>query len=170
MNNWYRDQPTNRNYLTPIGFQLELELFPNVDFFCQSVNFPDISVPITEVPTMWRSFPIIGGGGVSYGDLSVNFIIDEDMENYASIFNWIRTNGQSEDTAPLNLSSARLIIHSSNLNPNLIADFQYLFPYSLSQIQFDATVGENEVVTAQASFKYAIMSFRDKTFKRYDPG
>jgi hypothetical protein len=169
MNNWYRDQPTNRNYLTPIGFQLELELFPNVDFFCQSVNFPDISVPITEVPTMWRSFPIIGGGGVSYGDLSVNFIIDEDMENYASIFNWIRTNGQSEDTAPLNLSSARLIIHSSNLNPNLIADFQYLFPYSLSQIQFDATLGENEVVTAQASFKYAIMNFRDKTFKRYDP-
>lgn len=170
MNNWYQSQPTNRNYLTPIGFQLELELFPNVDFFCQSVNFPDISVPITDVPTMWRSFPIIGGGGVSYGDLQVNFIIDEDMENYASIFNWIRDNGQSEDTAPLKLSSARLIIHTSNLNPNLVADFQYLFPYSLSQIQFDATVGENEVITAQASFKYATMSFRDKTFKRYEPG
>lgn len=169
MSNWYTSQQPNRNYLTPIGFELDLEIFPNVDFYCQSVNFPDISVPVTDVPTMWRTFPIIAGGGVSYGDLQVNFIIDEEMENYASIFNWIRDNGQSEDTAPLTLSSARLLIHTSNLNPQLIVDFQYMFPYSLSQVQFDATVGENEVITAQASFKYATMSFRDKTFKRYEP-
>ena len=45
-----------------------------------------------------------------------------------------------------------------------------MFPYSLSQINFDATVGENEVITAQASFKYATMSFRDKRFKVYEPG
>ena len=44
-----------------------------------------------------------------------------------------------------------------------------MFPYSLSQIQFDATIGEESVVTAQASFKYAKMSFRDKDFKVYDP-
>jgi hypothetical protein len=170
MSNWYNSQPANRNYLTPIGFELDLEIFPTVDFYCQSVNFPDISVPITDVPTMWRTFPIIAGGGVSYGDLSVSFIIDEEMENYASIFNWIRNNGQSENTAPLTLSSARLMIHTSNLNPQLVVDFQYLFPYNLSQVQFDATVGDNEVITAQASFKYATMSFRDKTFKRYEPG
>lgn len=169
MSNWYNSQQPNRNYLTPIGFELDLEIFPNVDFYCQSVNFPDISVPVTEVPTMWRTFPIIAGGGVSYGDLQVSFIIDEEMENYANIFNWIRDNGQSEDTAPLTLSSARLLIHTSNLNPQLVVDFQYMFPYSLSQVQFDATVGENEVITAQASFKYATMSFRDKTFKRYEP-
>lgn len=170
MANWYNEQPKNRNFLSPVGFKMEFEIFPDVDFYCQQVNFPDISVPFTEVPTRFRSFPIIGGGGVSYGDLQSTFIIDEDMHNYAEIFNWIRKNGQSENTAPLNLSSARLQILTSNFNTNLVADFQYLFPYSLSQIQFDATIGEETVVTAQASFKYAQMSFRDKDFKVYEPG
>lgn len=169
MSNWYNNQPRNRNFLSPIGYKLEFEIFPNTDFFCQGVNFPDISVPTTEVPTRFRPFPIIGGGGVSYGDLQVTFIIDEDMYNYAEIFNWIRNNGQSENTGPLTLSSARLTILTSNLNPNLIADFQYLFPYSLSQIDFNATVGEDEPITARASFKYAQMSFRDKDFKVYEP-
>ena len=120
---WVETQPKNRNFLTPIGFQLELEIFPGVDFFCQSVNFPDISVPVTEVPTMWRSFPIIGGGGVSYGDLQVNFIIDEDMENYAEIFNWIRINGQSEDTAPFKIIFSKIdysyIKYESKFNSRL---------------------------------------------------
>jgi hypothetical protein len=169
MSNWYNKQPKNRNFLSPQGFKMEFEIFPDTEFFCQAVNFPDISVPFTEVPTRFRSFPIIGGGGVSYGDLQATFIIDEDMHNYAEIFNWIRNNGQSENTAPLNLSRAQLTILTSNFNANLVADFQYLFPYSLSQIQFDATIGEESVVTAQASFKYAQMSFRDKDFKVYDP-
>lgn len=169
MANWYNEQPKNRNFLSPVGFKMEFEIFPDVDFYCQAVNFPDISVPFTEVPTRFRSFPIIGGGGVSYGDLQATFIIDEDMHNYAEIFNWIRINGQSENSAPLNLSSARIQILTSNFNHNLVADFQYLFPYSLSQIQFDATIGEESVITAQASFKYAQMSFRDKDFKVYEP-
>ena len=89
---------------------MEFGIFPDTEFFCQAVNFPDISVPFTDVPTRFRSFPIIGGGGVSYGDLQASFIIDEDMHNYAEIFNWIRNNGQSEQSAPLYLSSAQLTI------------------------------------------------------------
>ena len=30
---WYKEQPTNRNFLNPIGFILELEKFAGVDFF-----------------------------------------------------------------------------------------------------------------------------------------
>ena len=37
---WYKEQPTNRNFLNPIGFILELEKFDGVDFFCQSANMP----------------------------------------------------------------------------------------------------------------------------------
>ena len=169
MADWYNEQPRNRNFLSPQGFKMNFEIFPDTEFFCQAVNFPDISVPFTDVPTRFRSFPVIGGGGVSYGDLQASFIIDEDMHNYAEIFNWIRKNGQSENQDLLELSNAQLTILTSNFNPNLVADFQYLFPYSLSQIQFDATIGEESVVTAQASFKYAQMSFRDNNFTVYDP-
>ena len=65
---WYKKQPKNRNFLSPAGFKLNLEKFEGTDFFCQKVNLPDISVPFTEVPTRFRSFPVIAGGGVTFGN------------------------------------------------------------------------------------------------------
>ena len=36
---WYKEQPTNRNFLNPIGFLLKLEKFDGVDFFCHTIQF-----------------------------------------------------------------------------------------------------------------------------------
>ena len=95
--NWYKEQPKNRNFLTPTGFKLKLEKFEGVDFFCQSANLPDVQMPFTEVPTRFRDFPIIPGGGITYGDLVVRYIIDEDLANYTSVWNWIKENGGAEE-------------------------------------------------------------------------
>ena len=56
---WYKEQPSNRNFLNPIGFILELEKFEGVDFFCQSANLPDITMPSTQVASQFRNLPII---------------------------------------------------------------------------------------------------------------
>ena len=86
---WYKEQIVNRNFLSPVGFKLDLEIFRGVDFFCQSASIPEISMPYTEVPTPFRNIPITPSGGVSYGDLNIRFIIDEELVNYLSIHNWI---------------------------------------------------------------------------------
>ena len=83
--NWYKEQPKNRNYLTPVGFKLKLERFEGVDFFCQAVNLPDVEMPFTEVQTRFRGVPIIAGGGVTYGNLQLRFMVDEDMANYTCL-------------------------------------------------------------------------------------
>ena len=93
---WYKEQPTNRNFLSPVGFQFDLELFSGVDFFCQSVNVPDITMTVAEIPNKFRSIPIAGSGGVQFGDLNVTFLIDEDLKNYMSIQNWIMEFGLTE--------------------------------------------------------------------------
>lgn len=166
--NWYKEQPSNRSYLSPIGFKIVLELFEGVDFFCQAATLPEISVPVTEVPTRFRNFPIVGGGGVSYGDLNLTFIIDEDLINYKSIHKWIRQNGAAEQHMPTNdpqYSGGQLHILTSNFNINHIIDFENLFPVSLTPINFDATVTDIEYFTAQVVFKYTNYTFRDKNFK-----
>ena len=154
---WYKKQISNRNYLAPLGFKLELELFNGVDFFCQRVNLPDISMPFTEVPTRFRSFPIVAGGGVEYGDFNVSFIVDEELINWKSIYDWIRTNGVSEGHMPTpepQTSSARLLIYSSNYNINHVIAFDNIFPISLTEMTFDATASDVEYFTAQVTFKY----------------
>ena len=77
---WYKEQPSNRNFLNPIGFLLKLEKFEGVDFFCQSANVPDLAMPAIEVGSPFRGLPIIPGGGITFGDLTVRFIVDEDLK------------------------------------------------------------------------------------------
>ena len=164
---WYKEQIGNRNYLSPVGFKLQLEKFRGVDFFCQRANLPDVSVPFTEVPTRFRQFPIVAGGGVTYGDLSVTFIVDEELINWRSIYDWIRQNGVSEEhmpTANPEYSSGQLLIYTSSYNVNHVIDFENLFPISISEMSFDASSNDIEYFTAQVTFKYTGYTIRDEAF------
>ena len=63
----------------------------------------------------------------------------------------LRTNNQS----PMNLySDGTLTILDAMQIENFKVKFQDLFPYSLSTIQFDATLADTEYFTAEVSFKY----------------
>ena len=141
---WYKSQLKNRNYLSPLGFKLELELFDGVDFFCQQANIPEITMPVTQVPTRYRSVPIVPGGGVTFGDFSVQFIIDEDLVNYNSIQKWIRRNGNDGGDSTIvpgepEYSNGRLLITTSNYQVKKAIVFKGLFPISITSVPFDAT-------------------------------
>jgi|TARA_B100001741_G_scaffold183665_1_gene151190 hypothetical protein len=164
---WYKEQIVNRNFLSPVGFKLDLEIFRGVDFFCQSASIPEISMPFAEVPTPYRNIAITPSGGVSYGDLNVRFIIDEELVNYLSIHNWITEYGLADgrSTSADQYSSARLFVMTSHNNANHIVEFKNLFPVSLSGVPFDATVGDVEYLLADVTFKYEKYTIRDTNFK-----
>jgi hypothetical protein len=167
---WYKEQPTNRNFLNPIGYILKLERFAGVDFFCQTANIPDVTMPTTEVASQFRNLPIIPGGGVSFGDFSLRFIVDEDLKNYNSIYSWIRDNGNADQmirqTAEGDIyTHGQLHIVTSQYNPAFIVDFKNIFPVSLSGLQFDATITDVEYITAEVTFKHQEFSINDKNNK-----
>ena len=164
---WYKEQPSNRNFLNPIGYLLKLEKFEGVDFFCQSVNIPDVSMPTTEVASPFRNLPIIPGGGVTFGDFSVRFIVDEDLKNYYSIHSWMRDNGNADkmqrDTDKSDIyTRGQLHIVTSQYNPAFVVDFQQLFPVALSALQLDATISDVEYITAEVTFKHQQFFIRNK--------
>ena len=165
---WYKEQPKNRNFLNPIGYLLKLEKFEGTDFFCQSVNVPDITMPTIEIPSPFRALPIAPGGGVSYGDFNVRFIVDEDLKNYHSIYSWIRRNGNADEMpgpAKAEYSNALLQIVTSSYNPAFVIDFRNIFPVSLSGLQFDATINDIEYITAEVTFKHQQFFICDKNLK-----
>ena len=164
---WYKEQPSNRNFLNPIGYLLKLEKFAGVDFFCQRANLPELTMPTTEVASPFRNLPIIPGGGVTFGDFSVSFIVDEDLKNYNAIHSWIRDNGNADQmarTTPKNdiLTHGLLHIVTSHFNPAFIVEFRDIFPVSLSALQFDATMTDVEYITAEVTFKHQQMFLLDK--------
>ena len=165
---WYKEQPANRNFLNPIGYILKLEKFAGVDFFCQSANVPDVAMPTTEVASPFRNLPIVPGGGITFGDFTVNFIVDEELKNYNSLHKWMRNNGNADEMkgpSTPEYSHGQLHIVTSAYNPAFIVEFKDLFPVALTGLQFDATVSDIEYITAQVTFKHQQFFLRDKNLQ-----
>ena len=83
-----QDQPVNTSFLSPIGFKFQLNNFPAVNYFCQSASLPGISISSISVPTPLKAIDI-AGDEVAFEELSIKFIVDENMKNWLSIYDWI---------------------------------------------------------------------------------
>ncbi len=169
----------NRNFLSPVGFKFSLKRAPAVAFFCNQANIPSLDLGIAEQPTYFRDIPT-PGDKIQFGDLSLRFLVDEDLVNYMELQRWIRGLGypesmdeftklENEAVLPSNFGQAgdniysdgTLQILSSNLVPQFQVVFNDLFPYSLSTVTFDATDTDIEYFTADVSFKYTIYNLTD---------
>ena len=151
--------PSNTNLLLSTGFRFLLGRTPNITYFCQSVNIPDISLGEVEQPT--RFIPVKHPGtSWNYGDLDISFIIDENMENWREIHDWMRSLRNVEDfteyekNASNHFSDASVVILNSAMQPNLEVTFEKIFPKTLSGIQFSSDATDSSQLIASASFAF----------------
>ena len=63
------------------------------------------------------------------------------------------------------LTMGQLHIVTSQYNPAFIVEFRDLFPVSLSNLQFDATISDVEYITAEVTFKHQQFFIRDKNLQ-----
>jgi len=173
-------QVENRNFLSPTGFRFIVKRCPKSAFFCNQANIPSIDLGIALQPNYLRDIPI-PGDKLEFGDLTIRFLVDEDLTNYVEIQNWMRglgfpesgqefrdleSEGQDYGIIPTEggdniYSDGTLQILSNNLIPKFQVMFSDLFPYSLTTINFDATDTDIEYFTAEASFKYTMYNLTD---------
>ena len=157
--------PSNINYLSPIGFRFQITKFPEVNYFCQSANIPGISIGQIDLPTP-TSTGYLAGDEVAFEELTISFVIDENMKNWLSIYDWIvgigfpTLEGQ-EKYKKLKADSelttdATLTVLTGNMNPQINFRFNECFPLSLSSVAFDSGGTDIEYVTADVSFRYDV--------------
>ena len=160
-----QNQPINTSFLSPIGFKFQLNNFPEVNYFCQSATLPGISISSISVPTPLKAIDI-AGDEVTFEELTIKFIVDENMKNWLSIYDWIiglgfpTAEGQEKYTklaATSELTTdATLTVLTSNMNPQINFRFRECFPLSLSSIAFDSGGTDIDYVTADVSFRYDV--------------
>ena len=81
-------EPVKLDYASPIQFRFKCSKLPTVEFFCQTANIPGISIGTASMPTGLKDIPI-PGEKVSYSDLAISFLVDENLNNYKEIHDWI---------------------------------------------------------------------------------
>ena len=169
----------NRNFLSPTGFKFSLTRSPAAAYFCNQANIPSLDLGIAQQTSYLKDLDRPGDKLV-FGDLTLRFLVDEDLFNYMEIQKWMRGLGYPQsinEIRKLNkqtpvggiysnegenvYSDATLQIMSNNLVPKFQVFFNDVFPYSLSTITFDATNTDIEYFTADVSFKYTIYNMQD---------
>ena len=80
---------SNRNFLSPVGFKFSLKRAPGVAFFCNQANIPSLDLGIAEQPT-WLKNIDVPGDKIQFGDLTLRFLVDEDLVNHMELQRWIR--------------------------------------------------------------------------------
>ena len=180
MANWYQDQLTNKNFLSPIGFVFVLDKARKVSFLCQKAEIPELSLSSIDIPTAGFAPIPMGGNTINYGDLNLEFIVDEDLKNYMAVHNWLTGLGFPDSAQQFidltkdqdgqrdlkeQYSDGALHILNSNFKDVAIVKFKDLFPIYLTSLEFDATESDVNYFTADVTFKYTIYDIVDPTGK-----
>ena len=120
----------------------------------------------------------VPGERLTFGDFTLRFLVDENMENYLAVYNWLTGLGFPETTrefADLTKDSdgqrdqkeafcdGTLRILNSNYREVGKVKFNDLFPISLTSLDFDATNTDVQFFTAEATFKYTLYKLISNT-------
>ena len=81
-------QPSIMDYASPVQFRFKCSKLPEVEFFCQTANIPGISLGTADFHTPLKDIPM-PGDKVTYQDLAISFLVDENLNNYKEIHDWI---------------------------------------------------------------------------------
>jgi len=81
-------QPTKLDYVSPTQFRFGINQLPKVEFFTTEANLPGITAGVATVATPFKDIPTMGDK-LEYENLSISFIVDEYLENYISLHNWM---------------------------------------------------------------------------------
>ena len=164
--------PTNKSFLSPLGFDFAIKKLPTTNFFVTRANIPGFSLGVVETPNPFVKIPI-PGDKIQFSDLQVTFKIDEDMKNYLEIFNWIMGLGfpdnygqyadiksKGKTTGEGIYSDASLTVLTSAMNPNMEFTFRNAFPYSLTDVDFNTSSADVEYLEATVGFRYELFTIK----------
>jgi hypothetical protein len=171
-----------RNFQPPLNFEFAVDKLTDFNYFVQKINVPDLSIGLANnggaTPFSQIAYT---GDHLGFGDLSIDFKVNEGMYNWYEIFSWMQGIGFPENIdqygklksgtipdlngdLPLKVIPQRthgliygqgtLIINSSQNEPVLKISFIDMHPISLGELSFDTRESDVLYATASVTFKY----------------
>ena len=85
-------QPTNLNLLNVVSFDVTFSRLPAVQYFCQRISLPTVVLGETNEPSPFMNNPL-EGDTLTFEAMTLSSIVDEDLQNYISIYEWLTALG-----------------------------------------------------------------------------
>jgi hypothetical protein len=126
----------------------------SMTLYCSNVILPNVAMTQTTIGTPYYDMKI-SNRGLSWGDLSVVYSVDEYYNNFEFIYNWFMYMHDPEIQNLGNTSGmvdATLYIYSNNDNPKLRFTLNNIFPTQISGIDFTKEIMDTEDIKHQVTF------------------
>ena len=149
----------NSNLLSLTGFKLEINNvdFKHTQYFALSASFPAVSLP--EITTAYRNATgFVAGDKLAYDALTVRVAIDENLESYNEIYNWLKYNVEN---AKLKTHDITLCFLTNHNNVGRKIRFTNAFPTNLGGIEFSVQQTDVEYAAIDITFRYDWFEFID---------
>lgn len=167
--------PNDISPLSSNGFRFSVARIPQLTYFSQEINFPNISLPDVEIGTPFVRYPI-PGDVLSFSPLNLKFVVDSTMSNWLALFNWIRGIGFPENNEQYTeqiragteyflgenaaaMSDATLAVLGNNNNTVQTILFKDCVITDLGGFYLTTTDNDVNYIQADAIFNYAYYTF-----------
>lgn len=148
----FQGVPANQSLLSPNCFRMVFDRFPSVNFFTQTTMVPGVNANAVRMANNTNVDHFEVSAKVEFEALTSNFLVDEDMENYRVLFDWMMEN--SVEGVP-RFSDMTVIALTNNKVPNIFFKYHNSFPIAVTPIDFDTKGTEDEVIMTNVVFQYS---------------
>lgn len=158
--------PSNKNFLSPVGYKLDIPRAPNFNYFIQAVEFPAISLNKVEAPTPFRPLNL-PADHIEYEDITITFKLDEDLKGYFEMYEWMKALGRPDSGEQAReiytkspgdgegiYSQVSLVVLNSNMQPHISFRFVDVLPVRLSGFTLESNVSDIEYITASMTLSF----------------
>lgn len=175
----------NKSILNKNNFRLLIDKVPTVEYYVQGVNIPGLSFTETVAPAGVGLDAYYPGDKVSFDTLNVTFLVDEDLQNYKEIYDWMNaivpihdpddfanltgskktTDLRSTHMPSSDLAQETQITLVTNTNKNIANKyfrFHDAFPISLGGLEL-LSGSETEPVICEVQFRFTYYELSDKS-------
>jgi len=133
--------------LTANKYSLIIPSLPNVQFFLQTFEMPEIRVNEVSIPSRFVDYNEIGEKLI-FEPFTATFLIDKFVRNWTNVYNWMKamtvsgSNVGKSDNIILGIGGVEFI------------RFNDAWPTSLSGIEMSSTLADVKYVAASVTFNY----------------
>jgi hypothetical protein len=141
-------------------FKLTLHNYPYLEYFVQQINLPGCSIPEFTQPSYFTAIRR-PATTINYEDLSVTFLVTEDLQNWLQIYDWMtrivptRSFNEVLQPEPTIYTDITLNILSNKSNRVMDVFYKQCWPKSLTGITMDSTSVDASNMTATVTFGYS---------------
>ena len=171
--------PDTNNFLNNSYFKLIFDRLPTMTYMCQTVNIPGFSIGVADQVTALGLRQRRPGDTYTFDDFTISFLVDENMDNWTEMFNWMVSIANYENNTPISkggevipavdvFSNAKIIITNSAFRGNKEVILKDLIPTNLSGIEFSSVDTDSTPIIATATFAFTSMRVVD--FPAQKPG